>query len=244
MQVWEAHKALSLALGDSVGYETFTLQSLNIPAFDGVRFSYSQRCSALYRAMLQVLQDLMKATAGMPRKQAVEILYRMLPTYISNVRIASNDVQAVPGFPFLGIDFTAILPVIPNPLLLLTAELSLPPFVSYPIPIKYNHIEALGLRNSRNIQRADIYGEAVTTGLRIYSFSIDLVNINIPFNILISYIPIPTNPETQTTQSLITFEESLLPKVISLATLYCQMESQDIDSQQVIPLILQQGGGQ
>lgn len=78
MRIWEAHIALSRQIGDPISVTGSP--PATIP--DGVRYSRALRDIYLYRASLNIVQQVLTQAAQLPEKQAHEIIQRAFPNYI------------------------------------------------------------------------------------------------------------------------------------------------------------------
>lgn len=254
MQVWEAHRDLSLAIGDSCNLETLSVAPGTIPS--GARFLKTHRDSALYRAMITILMDAQRVLHQVERKVAAEHLHRLFPnlvTIINNMNNFStifgktnngyNEIRFLLQHSVLGQIFS-VLAV--EGLSSATVQTPLGQIGSlsigerYPIPIKQGHVQFTALRNAKNIQRPDLYceyfhitdiGKGECTEFRIvdahgYMDSSSIVEV--------FYIPYPTHPATQNPNGVLTIEPAFIPKMISLATMFLLSESQDLESSQFL----------
>jgi len=238
MQVWEAHRALSLQLGDSVGLERLTSAPNIIP--DGVRTSTALRNAYLYRAMLHLMNTMLRDVVLMPRQTATDIIYKLYPNMIARAHLT---VPSIRTHTFRDV----------------TAEFSLDDFAImyllsvqvnknggqaiYPIPIKHA-LQKNGLMNPRNAQKCDafctLHHDVVGTGsdptkYRLYMYDPnntlwDTQPVPTTSHIYIIYLPYPTDPQTQNPDANITFEESYMSLVLQYATLFGMGDNQDLSS--------------
>ena len=223
MQVWEAHKALSEAIGDSC-----SITSIIIP--DGVRYSKTLRDSYLYRAMLFIWNATIKSVAGKTRKEQIWLLEQLMPNQLKKLGLT---LATDPGDPMALLGQYTI-----------TDSNTVPIFVCHgavlnslgllPLPYHTSH-EALTLRNARIDQDADSFIEY----LNIF------VNNNVTFKVhsphgevadgdilIVDYFPYPINPASPlvTPTDSITMEDSMLSNMLSLATLFAMTDSQELEN--------------
>lgn len=78
MRIWEAHIALSRQIGDPISVTGSP--PATIP--DGVRYSRALRDIYLYRASLNIVQQVLTQAAQLPDRQAHEVIQRAFPNYI------------------------------------------------------------------------------------------------------------------------------------------------------------------
>lgn len=212
MTVWEAHRDLSLSLGDDVG-----ATSTFIP--DGVRYTKLLRDSYLYRAMLETMKQLVSPFVMAPKPTLTNAISRMLPYLI----VVESDVIYSNGVIWNGLQsftYNANKDVF----LYLNAVYRIGT-QSYPLPIKSDLMAHQGLLNSRNVQRPDPFAvaNAWASPLTIY---IDRE----PDELEVRYLAYPENPVNQMPTELLEIEERYYPMVIALATLYGKIDSQEVDS--------------
>jgi len=248
-QVWEAHRDLSEAIGDSVGLSAFTQATPPTALPDGVVFSRTLRDSYLYRAIGWVYKTYIQGMIGSPnvsaRNRALEMLF---PNVIRTVQVAGvtwANSQAI-------IDL-ATSDVGVRPLMLLNVNATLPNNVYYPVPIKDSHVinAKMNIRNAQQSDAfchykanyADIAGLATgNTILHFYDPKNELATV-ISFDI--TYLPYPRDPSLATVAGAYLFtdpldiEESHYSHVLALARLYAYTDSQDLDMAQFLNTELQ-----
>lgn len=219
MLVWEAHKTLSEAIGDSC-----SVNDQQIP--DGVRFSKTLRDSYLYRAMLEIMrQELVKVT-GQPRKTVVPYLTRQFPNMTRDIRLENpNKTDVITTF-FLNehlvrdIFYIYEIVVFEDP-----DNFNR----NYPVPVKTS-IEAKAKINSRNCWEPDTFAEMSDLIEKQPYIRIWDRKMEIPDSAVYSlfYLGYPLNPGSQNMIDRIDFEEAHMPRVITLASLFAYTDSQDI----------------
>lgn len=222
MTVWEAHRDLSLSLGDDVG-----AASTLIP--DGVRYTKLLRDSYLYRAMLETMKQLVMPFLNMPKPILTNAISRMFPYSIA----VETDVIYSNGVIWNGLEaytYNANRDVF----IYLNAVYRIGT-QSYPLPIKSDLMAHQGLLNSRNVQRPDPFAvaNAWAAPLTIY---IDQQ----PDEVEVRYLAYPENPVNQMPTELLEIEERYYPMVLNYATLFGKIDSQEIDNvDRFMPFMLQ-----
>lgn len=222
MTVWEAHRDLSLSLGDDVG-----ASSTLIP--DGVRYTKLLRDSYLYRAMLETMKQLVTPFVNAPKPILTNAISRMLPYLIE----VETDVLYSNGVIWNGLQSFTYNPN-KDVFLYLNAVYRIGD-LSYPLPIKSDLMAFQGLLNSRNIQRPDPFAVANSwaSPLTVY---IDQE----PDQMEVRYLAYPENPVNQMPTERLEIEERYYPAVINLATLFGKIDSQEVDNlDRFMPFMLQ-----
>lgn len=233
MKVWEAHRDLSLSLGDSVGLESYTLDSPPDTIPDGVRASKALRDSYLYRAMLNIVNDLLRQVIGLDKLTASNIISKVLPSMVNEAIIPVSDMRMYTWLD-IGTDALGGYGLLYLLSVILTDDLN---NKNYPIPIKSQQ-EKNKLMNSRNIQRPDAFCTYMTQvagivpnpdimRLFIYDGTSQLEHFE---SVILTYLAYPKNPATQELDEDIFFEESYYNTVIELATIFGMADSQEIQS--------------
>lgn len=229
--LWEAHRDLSLTLGDSVGLEDFSTS--NPPTFipDGVRASKALRDSYLYRAMLSLMNDMLRQVVGADRKIANEIIMRMFPHMISRAEV---NIPSLRRNTFMDITGQQLGN---KTLLYLISVDARNQYKRYPVPIK-SASEANRLMNDRNVQRSDAFCTYFTivagdqpdaTKLRLYIY--DQTDLLYDFtDVYLTFLPYPTNPSSQQLDEELDFEVNYYNTIIELGTIYGMAESQDLQA--------------
>lgn len=222
MLIWEAHRALANSIGD-----TCNITITNVP--DGVRFSKSLRDSYLYRAMLKVYNEAMTFVSGMPHAQASMILERLFPnmcTWQTHYLIGEGTPELGGGHPQYR--NSAVIEAVQ---FILSARTKNRSDLTVPIPVK-SGIEARALTNDRNIQKADSFVEIFYNPVNsyheflIWSPKFELQGDFAEFKIL----PYPRHPDTLAPGDRLDMEDGFGNKVISIATVFALIDSQDIEN--------------
>lgn len=233
MLLWEAHKDLALSIGDAVNIVLSTPPvSTDIP--DGVRYPKLLRDSYLYRAVLEIYRRILKQVTVYPRLQAVQILERLFPNMTLQVEV--NPVTSITRDATITYEIdTDFLVNTNNPLALFIYSIDFEKdngTGTYPIPFKESSINARGLINARNVQRADTFAEFTNQGRNIYIYDklgeIDADNDKI----FIRYLPYPFRFDStiDSPNLRIDIEEVHVPVMLGLAQLYALTDSQEIQS--------------
>jgi len=212
MTVWEAHRDLSLSLGDDVG-----ASSTSIP--DGVRYTKLLRDSYLYRAMLEVMKQLVTPFVMAPKPTLTNAISRMFP-YLIEVETDTLYDNGVTWNGLQSYTYNANKDVF----LYLNAVYRVGT-QSYPLPIKSDLMAHQGLLNSRNVQRPDPFAvaNAWAAPLTVY---ID----QLPDDMEVRYLAYPSNPVNQMPTERLEIEERYYTMMLALATLYGKIDSQEVDS--------------
>lgn len=243
MLVWEAHRQLSLSLGDSCG-----ITNAAIP--DGVRYVATLRDALLDRAILTTLQKINDATISLDRITKTKVYEAMLPSMITTIAFALPALDATENVYHLQFAPGATPPVISGgiitgygnwiPVELLTVEAQSPTGQRFPIPLK-GAVEARALNNSRSVQLPDAFCEYTsnyiatgnTTGnalLDVFDRKGEIVSGS---TIYVRYVPLPRSmgilraigPTTP-----VEFEPTLMSRVIAYAVMYGMTMAQDLDN--------------
>jgi hypothetical protein len=248
MQVWEAHRDLSLTVGDSIGLEAITVPpTVLIP--DGARFTSAHRNSALYRAMLTILMDAKKMLSGLPRNKYVEQMAMWFPNQVKRGVLttpaalhwlpSANAAYGMNAYIMQYVDY-------PKPFSVLTLELINNVTAGslgkrQPIPFKNDLVEGVGLSSYRSTQRPDPYATYHDYSTYAAFEVIDAYGeLNRNSEVWLNYIPYPTYPDSVTNYLTdITVEDVFIPKMITLASIFMLSEAQDVESMsQFMPLTL------
>lgn len=239
MKIWQAHKTLADAVGDSCD-----ISSNNI--YDGVRYTKAERDSYLYQALISVFNKLIKPIQSAPRKVMLEMVNRYFPNMIRVGKITSiAHTEVYHDFvPEIGNLFSRPAIIIEMRLNQQSATSS--GWTGLPIPFK-THGEVGALINSRNSQKADMFftymggfplGEAT---YRVYDLQQELSSIEVePFDLSgeLSILPYPMNPMTQLVTDDINMEEAYIDMVINTAIVLCLRDDQEIERiESIEPLI-------
>jgi len=250
VRIWEAHKALSLALGDTVNFldangldATIISPPNSMP--DGVWLLHSLRNSQIYRAMLKVYNEIIMSVAPLDRQIAGSVIEKIMPNTIltETQTIALNNSAQTMALDSKIIYLTKVYCRNENNDV-------------YPIPIK-NGIEVNALLNTRNVQNPDAFAYLFNVELgydvsilHIYDFKNEIDGMTA----YISFIKYPRNPAIAIDNSNpdynwnseLDIEEILIPKVLSYAKLYALQEHQDMELLPALQMELispnQQGG--
>jgi hypothetical protein len=235
LKIWEVHRDLSLALGESVGLESYTLS--NPPSFipDGARYSKSLRDSYIYRAMLHLYNIMLREIVSLPRQAAAEIIFRLYPNVIKRAELSTSvrtetslwlrpaDLE---GYSILYLLSLQAMKVQTNNIK-----------QSYPIPIKSTHYKN-ALMNPRNVQRCDAFctiykqingafGAEQDLQLFIYDPNKTLWDYQ---DLAVTFLPYPKNPVNQELDEDLVYEESYISLVLQYATLYGMGDSQEVQA--------------
>lgn len=232
---WEAHRALSASIGDTV-----TCTSAVIP--DGVRYTRAMRDSYLYRAMLKSMEQALQIIAGAPRQAAISIISKLFNGMVLAANLPMSDNGGGSGLTNYSarLDLLARRPVFIMSALAKVAN-SGTNHDYVPIPLRdYGAIASLV--NSRNIQRSDpfgaIYDHPTSPFIEVWADDVTLIH---PYGLDITYLPYPSDPATQAfTDRLGNFQLSMMNTVIGLATLFAKIDDQETGSlERFVPQLME-----
>jgi hypothetical protein len=241
MLVADAHRELSLSLGDSVIIASPPASNTVIP--DGVRYTKTIRDSYLNRAMLTIYSKVLKQVAPLPRQIGSDIIGKMFPTgikfaIVNTDRVIDTSTLFPPGGTFTELPPIYILSIYAYDNGNVDADGNM-----IPVPIKDAHRTA-ALSNARNVQKPDLYCTidrnvvGGSTNIHLYGDFTDY------FTLGIRWLSSPINPSTQTADQSLDIDEHFIPEVLTLATVYGYQDSQELpDIQQFLGMQLQQSGG-
>lgn len=220
MTIRDAHNRLSLSLGDS------TNNALSIT--DGVRFTAQMRSDYLHRAMQSILQSAVASVAMMPRLQAVDILTKLFPSHTTVLT------QIVTSTWTNTIQFGATR----LPLYIYSIRFdNTVSGISVPVPIKTPY-QTNALLNSRNVQACDMFA-VFHKGVNNFNPTPTQPVIELHKNgnqyssgtLSVYFLPEPVYPSTTTGIMNLDFDPIYDGKILSLATYYGLLDSQDFDGQ-------------
>lgn len=237
MYLYQAHTDLANAIGDPIYYNGGTIP-------DGVRYSAKLRDQYIYRAMLQIIQKSLEGINQIPRWVRSKVIMEMFPELIKRENIDTyvvskfNPPDAIGGNPDLPSGAQIWSGYIDKGKVLYTLGLYAGHgMYSLEIPKRLGDY-SMKTRDVRNSQYPDVYydvmneniGGTIKTVIKVYDYANELRNYLQA--IYIEYLPYPTQPdyETDPETQLLDFETSLYPKLITQATIYALIDSQDIQN--------------
>jgi hypothetical protein len=229
MKIWQAHKALADAVGDTADIDKDNL-------FDGVRYTKAERDSYLYQAMIRVFNKLLQPLKALPSKQMYMMAERYFPNMIKyivfdytgdiSLNLFSYDLEKSEGiYVAMPINMFAIS-VVEHPV----------KYTGYPIPYKPMS-EVNGLINTRNAFLPDLFytfsnlpnGDSTVT---IYDYQSELENLP-PLlygkKIRFDYLNYPLDPSTQGNEDLLDIEPAYYDMVITTAVVLMYRDDQEIE---------------
>jgi hypothetical protein len=229
MTIWDAHKDLALALGDSISIPGAGIPLVTIP--DGIRFLKEHRDNALYRAMLTVLRNAVRSASAMEKKIASVFLMRMFPNLQKTDTLACNGASSPGDYKLYDVDFSST----DKPCYIFSILESI---TTVPIPIK-DHITYTGMLNTRISERSDAFATTYE-GNMSGSYRLNIwvptsrtdpsVYEITPLTVRVHYLRYPVHPKDAEITDELEIEELWYQHILSLAMQYCLIDSQEIEN--------------
>lgn len=251
MKVWQAHKMLADAVGDTADIDSNNL-------YDGVRYTKQERDAYLYQALIRTFNKLIKPFQSAPRKIMIEMINRYFPNMIKTglpelVLHQDNYHEFVLQMGNLLYKPAVIMSMY------LTQKQARDNWRGLPIPFKTSG-EVAELVNSRLAQKPDMFFtyyksfDGQTGTFRLYDFQHELKDIEATTNYSVeaevTMLPYPLDPSLQSPTDDLLIEEAFIDTVMNTAIVMCLRDDQEIEHiesiEQIIePFIpMQSGGGQ
>lgn len=249
MKVWEAHRIIADAVGDSADIDSENL-------YDGVRYSKAERNSYLYQGLISYFNQLIHPLKRAPRKQLVSLIDRYFPnmkesyslgiTLADDYQIHITDVGAPAQVGYF------------NPAIILDmyvkayAENGVN-FRGFPIPFKTSD-QVAELINTRNAFKPDMFFTYAKSQLNvrglfeIHDYQEELKDLEAEFGNVVGEVTVlnyPQNPKDQLPTDDINIEEAYIDKVINKAIVFAMRDDQEVEGIERVQSIIEpfmQGG--
>ena len=230
MRIWEVHKNLSEAVGDSADIDSANL-------YDGVRYSRSERDLYIYQALIKVFNKMLGRATMLPKKEMNMFIERMFPNHIKHTII---DYNADVDLNTYGItlertdDFDIAVPINLYAMSAVENDFS---YRGYPIPFKYLS-QINKLINSRVGFKPDTFFtysrlDQDTSIITVYDYQSELETISGTLleglKLRLDYLNYPKNPATQEPTDFLDIETKYIDMVVNTAMILMYRADQEIE---------------
>jgi len=238
IKVWEAHRDLSEAIGDSVGLGKYSENNPPTSIPDGVVFSRTLRDTFIYRSMLSVLRDKLFKLSMYPVGNRIDLYSQIFPNTILTETISGS---------ILNSSRKGVLTTTPQRdiLVLLSVRAETTNDRYFPVPVKTQK-EISYLFNTGNAHSSGLMcafnpanPQLGTKAQVIIYDQEEYFGILQSVDFVLTYLPYPRNPALATVSGgvgvygwtdALDIEDAHYPEILSYARLLAMADSLDYDS--------------